>query len=385
MLHSQSKIRVSHAGALPRPAALEASWAQLPASTADFEADLADGVQEVVAEQAKIGIDTVNDGEISKRGGFSGYIRDRMSGIGQHPWPAGQGPNRGSINSRDRRDFPGFFQAGLGGPLRPQAAANNDPTFATGPLAYVGSAAVQADIARLLAATTDLDVELYLPAVAPGTMEHWLWNEYYPDQQTLVFAIADVLHEEYKAITDAGIVLQVDNPDLPDGWQMFPEMSVAEYRNYAELRVEALNHALRDIPAELVRLHVCWGSGHGPHTNDIPLADIIDIVLKVDAQCYSIEAANPAHEHEWTVWEDTKLPDGKLLMPGVVGHSSGVVEHPELVAQRIELFARLVGKENVIAGTDCGMAPRVTHPEICWAKLAVLGEGARIASGRLWR
>jgi 5-methyltetrahydropteroyltriglutamate--homocysteine methyltransferase len=384
MLHSTSRIRVSHAGALPRPDKLEDSWMKLPGTSAAFEAGLPDGVRETVAHQVEIGIDTVNDGEISKQGGFSGYIRDRVSGIEQHPWSTGRGPNRGSINSRDRKDFPGFFKGGHGGPLRPQAVANNDPYFAAAPLSYVGIEAVQADITRLLAATTAFDVESYLPAVAPGTMEHWLWNEYYPDQESLLFAIADVLHEEYKAITDAGIVLQIDNPDLPDGWQMFPDMSVKDYRSYAELRVDALNHALRDIPTELVRLHVCWGSGHGPHTNDIPLADIVDIVLKVDAECYSIEAANPAHEHEWTVWEEAKLPDGKILMPGVVGHSSGVIEHPELVAQRIELFARLVGKENVIAGTDCGMAPRVVHPEICWAKLAALSEGARIASGRLW-
>ncbi|MFI5269630.1 MAG: epoxyalkane--coenzyme M transferase, partial [Chloroflexota bacterium] len=200
-----------------------------------------------------------------------------------------------------------------------------------------------------------------------------------------LFAIAEAMHEEFKAITDAGLILQIDDPDLPDGWQIYPEMTVGDYRNYAELRVEALNHALRGIPEEQVRLHVCWGSGHGPHTNDIPLKHIVDLIFKVHAQCYSIEASNPRHDHEWRVFETVKLPEGKMLMPGVVGHVTNLIEHPQLVADRLVRYAKLVGRENVQAGTDCGLGHRVGHGEIAWAKLEALAEGARLASQELWR
>jgi 5-methyltetrahydropteroyltriglutamate--homocysteine methyltransferase len=192
------------------------------------------------------------------------------------------------------------------------------------------------------------------------------------------------MHEEYKLITDSGLSLQIDDPDLPDGWQMFPEMSVADYRAYAERRVEALNYALAGVPQEQVRLHVCWGSGHGPHANDIPLEDIVDLVLKVNAQVYSIEAANPRHDHEWRVWKHVQLPDGKSLMPGVVGHATDIIEHPRLVADRLVRYAGLVGKDNVIAGTDCGIGSRVWNAEIAWAKLHAMAEGAQLASQELW-
>jgi 5-methyltetrahydropteroyltriglutamate--homocysteine methyltransferase len=226
--------------------------------------------------------------------------------------------------------------------------------------------------------------EAFLTAVAPGTIEHWMANEHYPSDEAYIYAIADAMHEEYKAITDGGFILQIDDPDLPDAWQMYPEMSVADYRKYAELRIDALNHALRDCPQEQVRLHVCWGSYHGPHKYDIPLRDIVDIVLKVRAQAYSIEASNPRHEHEWQLWEDVKLPEGKMLIPGVVSHCSDFIEHPELVAQRLGRFARLVGRENVIAGTDCGLGGRVGHPSIVWAKFQTMAEGAQLATRQLW-
>jgi 5-methyltetrahydropteroyltriglutamate--homocysteine methyltransferase len=192
------------------------------------------------------------------------------------------------------------------------------------------------------------------------------------------------MREEYRGIVDAGFLLQIDDPDLPDGWQMYPEMSVADYRKYATLRVDALNHALRDIPREKIRLHVCWGSFHGPHQHDIPLKDIVDIIFRVRASSYSIEASNPCHEHEWRVFEDVKLPDGAVLIPGVVGHYSDFIEHPELIADRLERYANLVGRENVMGGTDCGLGPRVGHAKIAWAKLEALAEGARIATRRLW-
>jgi len=248
----------------------------------------------------------------------------------------------------------------------------------------VGRAGAEQDIRNLLAAVQGLDVEPWLPAITPGTVEHWLWNDYYKSDEEFLFAIADVMHEEYKLIADSGVMLQLDDPDLPDGWQMYPEMSVADYRKYAAVRVEALNHAVRDIPADRIRFHTCWGSSHGPHKNDIPLRDIVDLVLSVKAECVSIEASNARHEHDWTVWESVRLPAGKSLMPGVVGHSSDLIEDPELVAERLVRYAGLVGRENVIAGTDCGLGQRVGHPEIAWAKLAASAEGARLASKQLW-
>jgi len=224
----------------------------------------------------------------------------------------------------------------------------------------------------------------FLNANTPGTIEHWLRNECYKTEEEFVYAIAEVMRVEYKAIVDAGFILQIDDPDLPDAWQMYPNMSVADYRKYATMRVDALNHALRDLPLDKITLHVCWGSFHGPHQNDIPLSDIIDIIFRVRASRYSIEASNPMHEHEWSVFERAKLPEGTVLIPGVVGHCTDFIEHPELVAQRLERYARLVGRENVMAGTDCGLGPRVGHPKICWAKLASMAQGARIASERLW-
>jgi 5-methyltetrahydropteroyltriglutamate--homocysteine methyltransferase len=226
--------------------------------------------------------------------------------------------------------------------------------------------------------------EAYLPAVAPGSIEHWLKNAYYASDEEFLFALADAMREEYKAILDAGFILQIDDPDLADSWQVHPDLSVEEYRRLASMHAEALNHALRDLPADRIRMHMCWGSYHGPHRFDIPLRDIVDIVLSVRVGAYSIESSNPAHEHEWRVWEDVKLPDGKILIPGVVGHYTDFIENPELVAQRIVRYAKLVGRENVIAGTDCGIGSRVTHEKIAWAKFQALSEGARLATKELW-
>jgi 5-methyltetrahydropteroyltriglutamate--homocysteine methyltransferase len=399
MRRSTDRIRVSHAGALPRPEGLQRLFDGGPAAQADFQQALPAAVAEVVDHQVSAGVDVVNDGEISKRGLFIGYIRDRMAGFEGRRFPPGAyTPPDAGVQGRDRRDFPGFFATGLGG-FQFGAAVTPPPTaggeqaqpggttayFCTGPLAYTGRERAQADISRLQAAMAGREgVEAFLPAITPGTVEHWLHNEYYPDTESFLFAVADVLHEEYRTITDAGLILQVDDPDLPDGWQMFPDMTVPDYRRYASLRIEALNHALRDLPEDQIRLHICWGSHHGPHRDDIPLRDLIDLVLTVPARCYSFEAANPRHEHEYTIWADIPLPDGKTIMPGVVGHSADIIEHPDLVAQRLTRFAKLVGRENVIAGTDCGLGGRVGHPEIVWAKLTELATGARIASRQLW-
>src|SRR5216683_1741213 len=373
MRRSTNRILVSHAGTTPRPTNMP-----LPAAVA-----------EVVKKQVEAGIDIVNDGELSKSN-FTNYARDRLGGIAPANSTAGELPPR-NINARDLREFPQFFASGGGGfgrnrPGVTAAAPRPAAMVVTGPMTYIGDATVQADIANLKGALAELDadVEAFLPAVAPGTVEHWLYNQHYTSDEEFLFALADALHHEYKAITDSGLNLQIDDPDLPDGWQMFPQMSVADYRQYAALRVEAINHALRDIPQEQVRLHVCWGSGLGPHKNDIDLADIVDIILRVNAQVYSIEAANPRHQHEWRVWQEVKLPDGKSFMPGVISHATDIVEHPRLVADRLVQYARLVGKENVIAGTDCGVGSRVWNAEIAWAKFAAMAEGARIASKELW-
>jgi 5-methyltetrahydropteroyltriglutamate--homocysteine methyltransferase len=215
-------------------------------------------------------------------------------------------------------------------------------------------------------------------------MEHWMKNEYYPSDEAYLFAIADAMREEYKAIVDAGFVLQIDDPDLADAWQMHPEMSVADYHNYQEMRIDALNHGLRDLPIERIRFHMCWGSYHGPHKYDIPLKEIVDLILKVRAGAYSIEASNPCHDHEWRVWEETRLPDGKIFIPGVVGHYSDFIEHPRSIADRLVRYAKIMGRENVIAGTDCGIGSRVGHPQVGWAKFHAMAEGARMATKELW-
>jgi len=380
----------THAGALPRSAELrEAIFARADGKPYDREALnrlLRAEVAEVVKKQADCGIDSVNDGEVGKTN-FTNYVRERLSGFETRMLKPGEGPPPLSIASREMAKFAGFFNKGGkgfggfagAGPSRPQV-------FCVAPLKYTGHAALQEDLGCFRAALASVEVaEAYLPANTPGTIEHWLRNDYYKSDEEFLFAIADAMREEYKAIVDAGFLLQIDDPDLPDGWQMYPDMSVKDYRKYATLRVEALNHALRGIPREKIRLHVCWGSFHGPHENDIPLRDIIDIVFKVPASSYSIEASNPRHEHEWNVFEEVDIPDGSVLIPGVVGHCTDFIEHPELVAERLVRYANLVGRENVMAGTDCGLGPRVGHESIVWAKLTAIAEGARLASKRLWQ
>jgi 5-methyltetrahydropteroyltriglutamate--homocysteine methyltransferase len=388
MRRSTKRILVSHAGTVPRPAALQEVYAGGESRRAEFAALLPEAVREVVRQQARVGIDIVNDGELSKRN-FSHYAQERLAGIEQPERAPTQIGSR-NIVARDAQDFPEFHARG-GGRLsradtpRPSGTGNVNPTLlCTGPLTYVGRQATQLDIANLQAALDGLDVEAFLPAVAPGTIEHWLFNQYYKTDEELLFAVADAMHHEYKLITDAGLNIQIDDPDLPDGWQMFPDVSIDEYRAYARVRVEALNHALRGIPEEQIRLHVCWGSGHGPHKNDIPLEHIVDLIVAVKAQVYSVEAANPRHDHEWRVWQSVRLPEGKSLMPGVVGHATDIIEHPRLVADRLVRYAGIVGQENIIAGTDCGVGSRVFNAESAWAKFEALAEGARLASGELW-
>jgi 5-methyltetrahydropteroyltriglutamate--homocysteine methyltransferase len=385
MIKSEKRIMVTHAGTLPRPEdvtkLLYARAAGAPVDPNVLAGKVKGVVADVVRQQADVGIDSVNDGEISKAN-FTFYIRERLSGITTRDVEPSKAPPRLNISGRDEVEFPGYFAAGLG------SFADSNPNrriFCTGKIEYTGQKALQADIEHFAAAVKNVSVaEAYLPSITPGTIEHWLHNDHYKDEEEFLFGIADALHVEYKAITDAGFLLQLDNPDLPDGWQMYPQMSVADYRKYAALRVEALNHALRDIPREKIRLHVCWGSAHGPHKHDIPLKDIIDIVLSVKASSYSIEASNPAHEHEWRVFENVKLPQDAVLIPGVIGHCTDLIENPELVAERLVRYAKLVGRENVMAGTDCGVGSRVGHGSICWGKFQAMVEGARLATKQLW-
>jgi len=389
VIRSEKRILTTHAGALPRPADLrELIFARAdgkPHDEAALAASLRASVASVVDKQLESGVDSLNDGELSKTN-FTNYVRERLSGFETRMLKPGEGPPPLSIASREMAKFSGFFNRGGkgfggfagAGPSRPQV-------FCVEPLKYVGQEPLRIDLENFKAALAGKKVtEAYLPANTPGTIEHWLRNDYYKSDEEFLYAIAEAMRVEYKAIVDAGFLLQIDDPDLPDGWQMYPDMSVKDYRKYATLRVEALNHALRGIPREKIRLHVCWGSFHGPHENDIPLKDVIDIVFKVPASSYSIEASNPRHEHEWSVFKDAKVPVGAVLIPGVVGHCTDFIEHPELIAERLVRYARLVGRENVMAGTDCGLGPRVGHESIVWAKLSAMAEGARLATRQLW-
>ena len=375
MNRSTDRILVTHQGTLPRDPELRelvlSRDAGKPYDPGRLAARLGAVVGELVRKQRAIGIDLVNDGEQSKSG-FQYYARSRISGHEERP----QAMKARFPYDRDRRDFPGFFS---------RSPVTRRWSFVTAPLTYIGHEQLRMDIENLKAAIQGSGAaEGVIMAVAPGTIEHWMQNEHYRSQEEFVFALADVMRVEYKTITDAGLILHIDNPDLADGWQMFPEMSVADYRAYAELRIEALNQALQGIDPSRVIFHMCWGSHHHPHANDLPLADLIDLLFKVNAQAISIEASNPRHEHEWTVFEKVKLPPDRILIAGVVGHVTDMIEHPELVAQRLVRYAKLVGRENLFAGTDCGLGSRVGHAEICWAKLNALAEGARIASKQLW-
>jgi 5-methyltetrahydropteroyltriglutamate--homocysteine methyltransferase len=385
LIRSTERVLVTHAGVLPKPPELMKLVLARAQGNAYDPGELARRLRESVAatvrQQAECGIDSVNDGEQGKTT-FSHYCRERLGGhTTKSSRPGHEAPTL-SIGSRDRRKFPEYFEQGKAG----FASANSWPqSYCVGPLTYVGHEALKTDLENFRAALQGVKVaEAYLPANTPGTIEHWLRNEYYKSEEEFVYAIAEAMRDEYKAITDAGFLLQIDDPDLPDGWLMYPDMSVAEYQKYATLRVEALNHALRGIPREKIRLHVCWGSFHGPHHDDIPLKDIADIIFSVPASSYSIEASNPAHEHEWDVFETAKLPEGAVLIPGVVGHCTDFIENPHLVAQRLVRYAKLVGRENVMAGTDCGLGTRVGHGRIAWAKLEAMVEGARLATKELW-
>jgi len=382
MKRSSERILTTHAGSLPRPEDLlepflkEGSYVF---ETASGAARLREAVAEIVRKQTTIGIDVVSDGEYGKPS-FVAYVNERLGGIAADK----NAPPRISwLESREGRSFPEFYASGSG--VHPFARMS-----CVARLTYVGHAQLRRDIENFKAALAESPAtEAFMPAISPANVEDWLWNAYYKTQEEYLFAIADALHEEYRTITDAGLLLQIDDPRLITYWIRQPNISLDECRKWAQIRISALNHALRGIPREKIRFHTCYGINMGPRVHDMELKDIVDLILQINAGAFSFEAANPRHEHEWTVWEKVKLPEGMLLIPGVISHTTVLVEHPELVAQRIERFARAVGRENVIAGTDCGFATfagsKEVHPSIVWAKFESLVQGARLASERLWK
>ena len=388
------RIPVTHVGSLIRPpelvSFLRAIEDKQPYDAAAYEACLTHSIIDLARQQKDAGIDIVSDGEFSKGVNWAFYVHSRLSGIGVRPITEDEArdPMASMSGGQDRAAFPEFYAeydiaSGLGKRLGRRVIVD-------GPIRYTGQAAVARDIANLKAAMAASGVaDGFLPVVAPASALPGAKNEHYPDERSYLFALADALHEEYQAIVDAGLYVQVDDAFLPyQHERMVPPMTLAQYKDWAQMRIDALNHALRGIPQDRSRYHICWGSWNGPHAFDVPLKDIVDLLLQVNAGHYSVEQANPRHEHEWTVWQSVSLPPGKTLIPGVISHATNIVEHSELVAQRLVRLAKVVGRENVIAGTDCGFAQspfaKRVHESIMWAKLRSLSEGARLASRELW-
>jgi 5-methyltetrahydropteroyltriglutamate--homocysteine methyltransferase len=378
---STDRMLTTHTGRLDPPDDLREMQRVLQGQESDdwqaYDARLRSAINEIVARQVQLGIDVPSDGELGKFNNYAYYSR-RLNGLSVRPVEAGEPPGMWE-RTGERIEFAEFYEH-LGFRTARQRM------FFDGPISYAGEAEVQKDIEIARAAMQQAGAEeAFMCVLAPGWLEHWMYNEHYASDEEYLFALADAMKHEYAAIVEAGFILQLDDPGLPDTYDMIvPTPSIEDYRRFAEIRVDALNHALKGLPEDRIRYHICWGSWHGPHTHDLPLKHVVDLMLKVTAGAYSVEAANPRHEHEWKIWRDTKLPDGKILIPGVVSHASNVVEHPELVCDRIVQYAELVGRENVIASTDCGMGGRV-HPQIGWAKLKALVEGAEMATKELWR
>lgn len=380
MKRSEHRILTTHVGSLIRPKALlDAARDPDPAHRDTHEQILKRAVADVVAQQAKVGIDVVNDGEFGKSG-WANYSLERLGGFEPRPDTLYEAVWLG----RDRHRFADFMAAEF-----PRGTVGTPGHACTGPIVYRGHAAVRRDLANLKAATAAAPTEdVFFTAVAPASVGYDAANEHYANERDYVFAIAQAIREEYLEVIKAGFVLQVDDAVLANMYDHLVAQSPQQYRDWAELRIDALNHALEGIPEDRIRYHVCFGSWHVPHVADAQLEDIVDLILKVKAGAYSIEAANVRHEHEWYVWQKVKLPAGKILIPGIVTHHTTTVEHPRLVAERIITFAKLVGRENVIAGTDCGFAQaqdmQRVHPQVMWAKLETLAEGAKLASRKLW-
>jgi 5-methyltetrahydropteroyltriglutamate--homocysteine methyltransferase len=393
MKNSSDRIRTTHAGRLPTPPGCEGLPMRLFRGEKVEPAVIDAGIDQVVRQQLDCGVDCIGDGEFWKARNLA-YLSRHFTGIATRPLKPGEPPST-RVFTRERDEFVQFykdldatgtiFHVPGEKPMQPE----HERAIVTGPIKSKGREVLAQELdtfkAAIARAGRTVD-EAFFCVIAPGWLDHFIFNEHYKSEEEYVFALAEALREEYLAVVNAGFVLQIDDPGLPDWWDMIkPAMSVEDYiGKFAKLRIDALNHALRGIPEDRVRYHLCWGSWHGPHTHDLPFEHIIRLMLEVKAQCYSFEAANVRHEHEWKLWETTKLPDGKMILPGVVSHSTNLIEHPELIAERIARFAKVVGRENVIAGTDCGLGGRV-HPQIAWAKLKALAEGAELASRELWR
>jgi 5-methyltetrahydropteroyltriglutamate--homocysteine methyltransferase len=393
MKRSTDRILTTHVGSLIRPQPLQdfmrAKQGGKPYDQAAYAKCLTDSVADVVQQQASVGLDVVSDGEYGKSA-WNYYVYERLGGIELRPHPAG-GVNFASVNDAptDWTRFPDFYAEYFA--TQQEYDSPGGDWACVGPVTYTGGPAIERDIGNLKAAMQAAGVEQgFLPVVAPASCFPNLIDEHYGSEEAALGGIAEALREEYRAIVDAGLSVQIDDAYIPFMYDvMVPPATMADYRAWAQPRLDALVHALDGIPEDRVRYHVCWGSWNGPHTNDVAMRDIVDLVLQVPAGSYLFEAANPRHEHEWHVWEDVELPAGKTIVPGVISHATNVVEHPELVAERLSRFASLVGPENVAAGTDCGFAqgPYIqrVHPSIMWAKLTALAEGAALASERAFR
>ncbi len=403
MQYSRDRIVTSHAGSLPRPDSLIAANQTRQSGDADearFQTQLQSAVVDVVRRQQELGIDIPGDGEYGKSmghrvnyGAWWHYSFQRLGGLDPNgPALYDMAPHRSKpgevalTSFSDRRDRQRFAAAYAD----PESGITTGPRaphwpICVGPITYTGHDAIARDIANFKAGLATCGAEEgFMTAIAPGSASR-IANAYYKTEEEFMHACAAAMREEYKAIIDAGLILQLDDPSIAENWdQINPEPTVEEYRRFTMQRVEALNAAIKGLPQDRIRFHLCWGSWHGPHTTDIPMQDIVDVMLAINAGAYSFEAGNVRHEHEYRVWQDVKLPDGRFILPGVVSHATNVVEHPELVAERIARFANLVGRERVIAATDCGLGGRV-HPDIAWAKLEALAQGAELASKQLWR
>ena len=381
MKRSTDRFLTTHTGSLPRPEDLirtmYAKQEGVPVDAVALERRVAAAVTEVVQKQSAAGVDVINDGEMSKPS-YATYITDRLSGFG------GTG---NTFVYQDLADFPNLAKRVFGDPGR----SRRKTPACNAAIGVRNPQAAQADVDHLKAAFANVEAkEAFMTAASPGVVSLFFRNEHYPTEEAYLFAIAEAMRQEYETIAKAGIILQIDCPDLGMGRHIqHADLSLPEWRKKAQLHVEALDHAVANIPPEQLRMHLCWGNYEGPHHCDVPLADVIDIVFRARPSAIAIEAANPRHAHEWKLFETVKLPDGKLLIPGVIESKSNFIEHPELVAQRIGRYANLVGRENVIAGSDCGFGTWVgqaaVDPDVVWAKMAAMAEGARIASGEFWK
>ena len=387
MKRSTDRILTTHVGSLIRPPLLQeflrARQKGDPLDQRAYAKCLTDSVADVVRRQAEAGVDVISDGEFGKSISWSQYVLERLSGFERRAVKPGANPfQRGA----DREKFAEFY-AELDAS---EGAATTMDSVCVGPISYTGQAELQRDIDNFKAALKNVQVEeAFLPVAAPASVIPDRRNEYYKSDEECLHAIGAAMRTEYKMIVDAGFVLQLDDARAAVSYdRMVPPASFEDYRKWVAMHMAVLNRAIEGLPPERIRYHVCWGSWPGPHTTDVPLKDIVDLILSVRVGAYVIEGANPRHEHEWKVWQDVKLPAGKVLIPGVISHATNVVEHPELVAQRIVRYAKLLGRENVMAGTDCGFAQgpfyRRVHPSIMWAKLEALAAGARLASKELW-